>query len=115
MGADWLLDNYQLKNGEPSALKSGEEYTIERSFDTDDDGEWDAKTMGPLYDLLFTHKKKDAEIWLQTVPVSGRDEGKELGVLAARYGKAASGSGTVFVRFTKGWVGALTSVTQPRW
>lgn len=109
VSTDWLLDNYQWKNGKPNAEKHGSDYVIRRGYDTDDDGEVDVRNEEQFFDLRFTHKKKDAEIWLQSVPISSRDADKELAVLADRYVDAASGAGEVLVRYGEdGPVGSVS-------
>ncbi len=98
LSADWALDNYQWKKNAPSKLKQGGEYELRRHYDTDDDGNVDEHETAPVFDLLFRHVHKDAEIWLRTVPISKSDTNKELAVLAQRYVDAVSGEGTVLVR-----------------
>jgi hypothetical protein len=99
MGEAWRLDNYVFKGSVPVRLKSGTGYEVQRSYDTNDDGEVDETETEPFFDLLFDHKRIDARMWVRTVPLSTHDAEKQLAVFAERYVRAASGAGSVLVRF----------------
>ncbi|MGC4064727.1 MAG: hypothetical protein QM784_08805 [Polyangiaceae bacterium] len=66
-------------------------------LDTNDDGEIDKKLDYPRYDVLLTHRRSDAEIWLSTLPLSGKNGEKDLHVLLERFVEGISGTGSVVV------------------
>jgi hypothetical protein len=99
LGADWRLDNYVWTRGAPSGEKRGSEYFVTREYDLDDDGNADVRLDEPYYDLLLEHRRKDAVIWLRSVPISNDDANKDLAVFADNYVDTASGSNSVLVRF----------------
>lgn len=94
----WRVANY-YKSGSSLKPKEGPEYEVDRRFDIDDDGSFDTTRTEPFYDLLLEHTRKDAAMWLRTVPLSRKDRDKALEVIASRYIEAASGAGAIAVRF----------------
>lgn len=108
LGPEWILDNYQRV---PPAYEGGEaelkrkdtsEYTADYAFDLDDDGTYEDKEELPRFDLLFKHRKTNAEIWLSTVPLSREYSDKELRLLVDNYVDAMSGSGAVVFKLGEG-------------
>jgi hypothetical protein len=99
LGADWRLDNYVWTRGTPSEEKQGRDYSVRREYDLDDDGDADLSVNEPYYDLLLEHRRKDALIWLRSVPISRHDVNKDLAVFADNYVEAASSSSGIRVRF----------------
>ncbi len=99
LGEDWRLDNYVWTRGTPTDEKRGREYFVTREYDLDDDGDADVRRDEPYYDLLLEHRRKDAVIWLRSVPISNDDREKDLSVFARNYVEAASGSTSALVRF----------------
>ena len=71
LGSDWKLDNFYYENGGKSLVqKTSPEYRISYELDYNDDGKIDLTSEEFLYDLRFTHLKRDGVIWLRTVPLS---------------------------------------------
>lgn len=99
LGADWRLDNYVWSRGTPASEKQGRDYFVTREYDLDDDGNADLSVDEPYYDLLLEHRRKDAVIWLRSVPISNDDANKDLSVFAENYVESASGASGVQVRF----------------
>ncbi len=99
LGADWRLDNYVWSRGTPTGEKQGRDYSVTREYDLDDDGNADVSVDEPYYDLLLEHRRKDAVIWLRSVPISNDDANKDLSVFAENYVESASGASGVLVRF----------------
>jgi hypothetical protein len=98
LGADWRLDNYVWTRGTPTEEKRGSAYFVTREYDLDENGDSDLRVKEPYYDLLLEHRKKDAVIWLRSVPISNDDANKDLGVFADNYVESASGTSHL-VRF----------------
>ncbi len=78
--------------GKPTDEKQGKSYFVAREYDLDDDGDADVRIDEPYYDLLLEHRRKDAVIWLRSVPISNDDANKDLAVFAENYVDSASGS-----------------------
>ncbi len=93
LGTDWKLDNFYYKESNALAPKATEEYLTEYEFDVDGDGKSDFTKEDFLYDLRFKHLKRDALIWLRTIPISDDLKDKELRVLVQRYVDEVSGAG----------------------
>ncbi len=111
LGAHWRVDNFSLepsRAGNKYGPKQGSPYWVMRSYDLNDDGEFDTKQREEFYDLLLEHNEKDAELWVRTVPMSSHDKDKDLSVLAERYVEAVAGAGSVVVQFgNEGQVGSI--------
>jgi hypothetical protein len=106
MGDEWILDNYrrgEATAGSPSTLsrKEAPEYMALYAFDLDDDGKYEDKEKLPAYDLLFKHRKTNAQMWVSTIPLSRETSEKELRVLLDNYVDAMSGSGAVVFKLGK--------------
>jgi hypothetical protein len=108
MGDEWILDNYRrgetTPGSSPNTLsrKDAPEYMTLYSFDLDDDGKYEDKEKLPAYDLLFKHRKTNAQIWVSTIPLSRETAEKELRVLLDNYVDAMSGSGAVVFKLGTG-------------
>lgn len=101
LGSDWRVDNFYATDGSttPNAAKTGPEHEVRRSYDTNGDGSYESQRDEPFYDLLLKHRKRDAALWIRSVPIEFSDASKDLSVFAARYLDAVAGSGSVVVRF----------------
>jgi hypothetical protein len=93
LGNDWKLDNYYYDSTNSLAQKATEPYRIKYELDINDDGKTDFSQEDFFYDLRFKHLKRDALIWLRTVPISTDLKEKELRVLVQRYVDEVSGAG----------------------
>jgi len=109
LGSNWKLDNFY--HGETNSLvqKSSESYRTEYDFDTNDDGKADFSQEDFLYDLRFKHLKRDAVIWLRTIPISDDEKDKDLRVLLQRYVDEVSGAG-----FEKVKLGPTTTMIREK-
>jgi len=98
LGDQWQIDNYQRdKKGKLVDRKIGDKYVGSLSFDLNDDGVADQTVKYPRYEILLTNRHNDGEIWLSTVPLSGKNSEKNLQVLLERYVEGISGTGSVVV------------------
>lgn len=95
----WLLENYALAEGVPKKPKVGSDYEFVREYDFEDDGVIDARKKELYYDIRLVHRKRDAVIFVRTVPLTRTESGKDIDVFAKRYVESAAGSGQVLVRF----------------
>lgn len=93
LGEDWKLDNYYRDQELGLAPKTTDDYLTKFEFDTNGDGKPDFNKEELLYDLRFKHMKRDATIWLRTIPISDDLKDKELRVLLQRYVDEVSGAG----------------------
>ena len=93
LGNEWKLDNFYRNARDRLAPKRTENYLTQYELDLNDDGKADAEEEELLYDLRFKHLKRDALIWLRTIPISDDLRDKELRVLVQRYVDEVSGAG----------------------
>lgn len=93
LGNDWKLDNFYYDEMHTLVQKRTEPYMATYDFDSNDDGKSDFSQEDFLYDLRFKHLKRDAVIWLRTMPLSSDLKDKELRVLVQRYIDEVSGAG----------------------
>ena len=93
LGNDWKLDNFFHNVRDSLAPKRTENYLTQYKLDLNDDGKADVEKEDFLYDLRFKHLKRDALIWLRTIPISDDLRDKELRVLVQRYVDEVSGAG----------------------
>lgn len=92
LGADWALVNFTRdSSGQPNDLKGGHDWEVQLALDTNDDGDVDVEGEFPRYDLYFEHRRDDAQVWIQSVPMSDTSAGKSLETLAERYAGSVSG------------------------
>lgn len=109
IGPDWMLDNFRVGDGDPVGPKTGPGYLTTRSYDYNDDGEFETTHEEVFYDLLFIHRRTDARIALQSIPVATKFEHRELGVMARRWVESVSGTEEVLVEWgPRGPIGAVS-------
>lgn len=90
---EWQLDNLYWTPTKKLEQKHTPDYLATFKFDMDGDGATDRDEKGFLYDLRFKHTKRDAVIWLRTLPISTDLREKDLRVLVQRYVDEVSGAG----------------------
>jgi hypothetical protein len=90
---EWALDNLYWTSSKKLEQKHTPDYLATFKFDIDGDGDTDRDEKGFLYDLRFKHTKRDAVIWLRTLPISTDLREKDLRVLVQRYVDEVSGAG----------------------
>jgi len=94
LGNDWKADNFYRDDATKELVqKATEDYRTTYEFDVDGDGKSDYEKEKFLYDLRFKHLKRDAVIWLRTLPLSDDLKNKDLRVLLQRYVDEVSGAG----------------------
>lgn len=81
LGNAWKNDNFYYNEMRSLAQKATEAYLTKYEFDVNDDGLSDFEQEDFLYDLRFKHLKRDAVIWLRTMPISDDLKDKDLRVL----------------------------------
>ena len=89
LGADYTLENYEVREGPKFYAKLGPDFTIERAY-----RDQQPAVLGrePFYDLSLKRAQPQAQVWLRSVPLSPADAEQPLGVLAQRYVSAAQKS-----------------------
>lgn len=90
---EWQLDNLYWTPAKKLEQKQTPDYLATFSFDMNGDGATDRDEQGFLYDLRFKHTKRDATIWVRTLPISTDLREKDLRVLVQRYVDEVSGAG----------------------
>lgn len=90
---EWQLDNLYWTPAKKLEQKHTPDYLATFSFDMNGDGATDRDEQGFLYDLRFKHTKRDATIWVRTLPISTDLREKDLRVLVQRYVDEVSGAG----------------------
>lgn len=90
---EWQLDNLYWTPAKKLEQKHTPDYLATFSFDMNGDGATDRDERGFLYDLRFKHTKRDATIWVRTLPISTDLREKDLRVLVQRYVDEVSGAG----------------------
>jgi hypothetical protein len=103
---EWLLLNYQLKNGLPSKPKVTGDVVYQ--FDKDGDGDFDIQEKVKEFSLSYRHERTGSEMWMFLEPVSFENAKLDLDVIAANHVEASSGSGTVAASIAPGVVVAAT-------
>jgi hypothetical protein len=90
---EWQLDNLYWTPSKKLEQKHTPDYLATFRFDMNGDGATDRDEQGFLYDLRFKHTKRDATIWVRTLPISTDLREKDLRVLVQRYVDEVSGAG----------------------
>lgn len=90
---EWQLDNLYWTPAKKLEQKHTPDYLATFRFDMNGDGATDRDERGFLYDLRFKHTKRDATIWVRTLPISTDLREKDLRVLVQRYVDEVSGAG----------------------
>jgi hypothetical protein len=80
--SSWIIDNFQLQDGEAENLKWTDEYTRTVAPDMNDDGRPDRSIVLPRYDLAYTQGSDGASLRLQTTPIGSRLAARDLEVIA---------------------------------
>ena len=94
---DWQVDNYYREGGKLKP-KVGPFYMASYELDWNGDGIYDTTEEELGYDLRYTHRKRDAVIWLRTFPISTNLAEKDLRVLMQGYLDEVAGAGYEGVR-----------------
>jgi hypothetical protein len=102
LSPEWQLDNLYWTQTKELKQKHTPDYLATFKFDMDGDGDTDRDEKGFLYDLRFKHTKRDAVIWLRTLPISTDLREKDLRVLVQRYVDEVSGAGFEAVQLGPG-------------
>lgn len=92
LSSDWIVENYYADaTGKPTTSKRGRPYRRSRDIELSD-----GRTVSrefDVYDVLLVHRASDAVIWMRSVPMSPRQAGLNLRVMATEYAAGLSGSG----------------------
>jgi hypothetical protein len=92
LSSDWVVENYYADaSGKPTTSKRGRAYRKSRDIELAD-GHTVSRDFD-VYDVMLVHRASDAVIWLRSIPLSPRQPGINLRVLAAEYADGMSGSG----------------------
>ncbi len=92
LSSDWVVENYYADaTGKPTTSKRGWAYRKSRDIELSD-GHVVSREFD-VYDVMLVHRASDAVIWLRSIPLSPRQPGINLRVLASEYAEGISGSG----------------------
>jgi hypothetical protein len=92
LSSDWVVENfYADATGKPTTSKTGRLYQKDREIELAD-GHTSRRTFD-VYDVLLVHRASDAVIWMRSIPLSPRQSGLNLRVMAEQYAEGLSGSG----------------------
>jgi hypothetical protein len=104
-GKAWRVDALSPATARERELKGGDEYTLNRIYDLNEDGRGDFERLEQRYDLLLEHASANAAMWIATFPLAERAtpamtaEQSALGVLARRYITAMAAEGEIVPSF----------------
>jgi hypothetical protein len=94
---EWRIDNFAMAS-RPPRPKNGSDYMSIVSFDHQDDGRVDARERVLRYDLKLVHRRRNAELFVRSVPLGQGRRESELRVLARDYVESVAGAGYVNVQ-----------------
>lgn len=101
VGPDWRTDNFVIDEaGRVRDRKDTPDYRVDVKLDLDGDGKLDEFSGWPMYQLSLVHRRTDARIWIQAMPVSERDKDRDLKVVLDDFVEGLSGTG--LYRFRSG-------------
>jgi hypothetical protein len=86
MGPDWEPLNWTPAEGTSRwSHKAGTDFAVDRRFDFDADGNHDYFRLEPIRDFDFKHRKHDARLWLQVLPMHADAKASDLSSSAEAY------------------------------